>query len=109
MKTYNIYLAEKIYTRKEDGNCYANYLSLKKVAEGLEKFSTECWPIIDELKKELVGEGAWEGCLSRSEDWCVDTLTRNATEADTERDAMFPEFISIEIITTPHELKLRKA
>ena len=109
METYNIYIAEKVYTKKEDGNCYPNYLSLKKVAEGLTKFSTECWPIIDELKKEMVAAGAWEGCLSRSEDWCVDTLTRYATDADTERDAMFPNLIGIEIITTTAELALRAA
>lgn len=107
MDTYTIYYAEKVYTRRKDGNCYANYLSLKKVAEGLEKFSTQCWPIIEKMKRELVSKGAFEGPLSRSVNWCIDCLTRPATDADTVRDDMFPDFIGIEIITTIHTLTLK--
>lgn len=107
MKTWNIYIAESVYTKKEDGKCYKNYLSLKTIAEGLNDFRTECWPIIDEMKNELISNGAWEGCLSRSEDWCEDHLTRYATDSDTERDSMFPDFIGIDIITTPFTLSLK--
>ena len=107
--TYNIYIAEKIYTRKDDGNCYENCLSLRKVADGLHDFTAECWPVIAELKKNLVAAGAFEGCLSRSEEWSIDHLTRNATESDTERDAMTPDLIGIDIITTPYELTLKAA
>lgn len=107
MNTWNIYLAETIYSKKEDGNCHKNYLSLKTIAEGLKDFRTECWPIIDEMKKELISGGAWEGCLSRGEDWCEDHLTRYATEEDKERDAMFPDFIGIDIITTTARLALK--
>ena len=104
---YNIYIAENIWTKAADGNYHQNTLSLKQVAQNVEGFSTGCWPIIENLKKRMVEQGAWEGVLSRSETWCIDHLTRYATKADTQHDDMFPSLIGIDIITTPFTLTLK--
>jgi len=108
MKTWNIYKVEQVYVRQEDGRFYPNALSLEKIAEGLQDFHDDCAPIITQTKKVLVEAGAWECCLSRSETWCVDSLNRRATENDKVRDDMFPDFIEIQIITTPFELALKE-
>ena len=110
MKTnWNIYATEHIYTKAADGNLYKNVLKLDKIAEGLKDFRTECWPIIDEIKKEfLQGKGCTEGPVSRSEDWCNDIMFRPATENDKVRDDMFPNTIIVEIIATPYTLSLKE-
>ena len=109
MKNWNIYIAESVYTKKEDGNAYQNVLSLIKIDGTYKSFSAEVYPKIEAIKKDMIANGAWEGCLSRSEDYCVDHLTRYATEKDTVRDCMFPDFIGIDIISTPYKLKLVEA
>lgn len=106
MKTWNIYIAEHVYTKGEDGNGYKNVRSLTKIDGIFHDFTKDVYPKIEEIKAEMVKKGAWLGCLSRGEDWCVDCLSRYATEQDTERDFMFPNIIGIEIISTPYTLKL---
>ena len=109
METWNIYIAESVYTKADDGKGYKNTLKLEKVADGLKDFRTECWPVIDSLKQEILSKpGTWEGPLSRSESYCVDTLFRPATEDDKERDFMFPNAVIIDIITTTYTLGLKK-
>lgn len=108
METWNIYIAESVYTKAEDGYGHKNTRKLEKVAEGLKDFRTECWPVIDELKSEILSRpGTWEGPLSRSESYCVDTLFRPATDEDMVRDYMFPNTVIIDIITTPYTLTLK--
>lgn len=111
MKTWNIYLTEYVYTKREDGNGHRDYIMLKKIAGGLEDFTKDCWPIIDNLKKEILANtlGSWEGPLSRGEDWCNDSLFRPATDEDKVRDYMFPNFVNIEIVTTPYTLELKQS
>ena len=108
MEHWNIYYAESVYTRCEDGMGRKNTRKLEKIASGLNDFRKDCWPVIDAKKQEILSKpGTWEGPLSRSESYCVDTLFRPATEEDTVRDYMFPEFVMIDIITTPYELTLK--
>ena len=108
MAQYNIYIAESVYTKAEDGNLHKNTRSLKKIASGLESVQKKCWPIIARTKQEILSApGTWEGSLSRSLDYCVDTLFRPATEADTVRDDMFPNTVILDIITTTYELELK--
>lgn len=104
---WNIYKVEQVYVRQEDGRFYQNALSLDKIAEGLRDFGDDCLPIIKKTKKDLIAAGAWEGPLSRSENYCIDWLTRYATEEDKVRDDMFPEFVNIKIIATTFELVLK--
>ena len=106
MKTWNIYIAEHVYQKREDGNGHKNVLSLTKVNSGLKDFSKDVYPRIEAIKSEMIANGTWLGCLSRGGDYCVDCLTRYANDNDAERDFMFPNFIGIEIISTPYELKL---
>ena len=106
METWKIYKSEYVYTRKADGKCYKNSLTLDKIAEVVGTFSEACWPIIKRTKDALCAAGATESHCSRGNVWCVDLLNRKATEADKVRDAMFPDIIGIEIITTPYELGL---
>lgn len=105
--TWNIYKIEYVYTKAEDGNLHQNVLSLELISEGLKNFSTACWPIVEKTKKALVEGGARESCLSRSSDWCVDHLNRDANENDKVRDDMLPSIIGIEIISTPFVLTLK--
>lgn len=103
---FNIYIAEYVFTQEPNGYAYKNYLSLEKVPGKYENFTADAAPKIRAIKKNLVELGATEGCLSRSREWCVDTLHRPVTPMDTIRDYMCPDFVEIEIITTPYELKL---
>ena len=104
---WNIYKVEQVYVRQKDGRFFPDALSLDKIAEGLRDFGEDCWPIIKKTKEDLIAAGAWEGPLSRSENYCVDWLTRYATEEDKVRDDMFPEFVNIKIIATTFELVLK--
>ena len=107
MKTWNIYYAESVYTKEADGFLHKNTFKLHTLATGLKDFRTECWPIIEAKKQEILSkEGTWEGPLSRSENYCVDALFRPATDEDTIRDYQFPGAIMIDIITTPYTLTL---
>lgn len=107
--TWNIYVTENVYKKADDGKFHKDTVKLDKIIGGLKDFRTECWPIIDEIKKEFLRwEGHWEGPLSRSEDWCIDTMFRHATENDKVRDDMFPDTIIVEIITTPYTLALKE-
>ena len=104
---WNIYKAEQVYIRQKDGRFSPVALSLDKIAEGLRDFGDDCSPIIKKTKEDLIAAGAWEGPLSRSENYCIDWLTRYATEEDKVRDDMFPEFVNIKIIATTFELVLK--
>lgn len=106
-KFWNIYKAEQVYIRQKDGRLSPVALSLDKIAEGLRDFGDDCSPIIKKTKEDLIAAGAWEGPLSRSENYCIDWLTRYATEEDKVRDDMFTEFVNIKIIATTFELVLK--
>ena len=54
MEHWNIYYAESVYTRCEDGMGRKNTRKLEKIASGLNDFRKDCWPVIDAKKQEIL-------------------------------------------------------